>query len=150
MNNNLNVFYLSFEAPNLAGQALKTGKTSFQFKSQQSFIIMDGFTAGLSGSYQSPLAYGTLDIASQYYFDLGISKSLLNKKASLKLAVSDLFNTNDSRLASAYPGLKYNVYQKNETQVAKISFIYRFGKNEIKPARRRSTGTESEQSRMKN
>lgn len=150
MNNNLNVFYVSFEAPNLAGQALKTGKTSFQFKSQQSFIIMDGFTAELSGSYQSPLTYGTLDIASQYYIDMGISKSFLNKKANLKLAVADIFNTNDSRLASAYPGLKYNVYQKNETQIAKVSFTYRFGKNEIKPARRRSTGTESEQGRMKN
>lgn len=150
MNNNLNVFYLSFEAPDLAGTALKTGKTSFQFKSQQSFTIVSGLTAELNGSYESPLDYGTLRIKSRYSIDAGLSKSLMNKKASLKLALSDVFNTYKNDLSSGYPGLKYDVHQKNESQIARISFTYPFGKNEIKPARRRSTGTESEQGRMKN
>ncbi|PWS32497.1 outer membrane beta-barrel family protein [Pedobacter paludis] len=150
MNNNLNVFYLSFEAPNLAGTALKTGKTSFQFKSQQSFTIANGFTAELNGSYESPLDYGTLSLKARYYIDAGLSKSLFNKKASLKLALSDIFNMSENNLSSAYPGLNYYVHQKNESRIGRISFTYRFGKNEIKPARRRSTGTESEQGRMKN
>lgn len=150
INNNLNVFHLSFEAPDLAGQELKTGKTSFQFKMQNTFIIAQGLTAELSGNYESPLDYGTLSLQSRYSVDMGLSKSLFNKKASLKLALSDVFNTNDTELTSAYPTLKYDLYQKNETQVGRISFSYRFGKNEIKPARRRSTGTESEQGRMKN
>lgn len=150
MNNNLNVFYLSFEAPDLAGTALKTGKTSFQFKSQQNFTIVNGFTAELNGSYESPLDYGTLRIKSRYSIDAGLSKSLMNKKASLKLALSDVFNMYKNDLSSGYPGLKYDVHQKNESRIGRISFTYRFGKNEIKPARRRSTGTESEQGRMKN
>lgn len=149
-NNNLNVYYLSFQAPDLAGSALKTGKTSFQLKSQQTFTIVSGFTAELSGSYESPLDYGTLRIKSRYSVDAGLSKAMFNKKASLKLALSDVFNTYKTDLSSGYPGLKYEVRQKNETQIGRISFTYRFGKNEIKPARRRSTGTESEQGRMKN
>lgn len=150
MNNNFNVFHLSFEAPNLAGQDLKTGKTSFQYKIQNSFTIMPGLTAELSGNYESPLDYGTLSIGERYFVDMGLSKSLLKKKASLKLALSDVFNTNESNITSAYPGLKYDLYQKNDTQMGRISFSYRFGKNEIKPARKRSIGTESEQGRMKN
>lgn len=150
MNNNLNVFYLSFEAPDLAGRALKTGKTSFQFKSQQSFTIAPGFMGEVNGSYESPLDYGSLSLRARYYVDMGLSKSILNKKASIKVAVSDIFNINENNLSSAYPGLKYNVYQKNDSRIARVSFTYRFGKNEIKPARRRSTGTESEQGRMKN
>ena len=150
MNNNLNVFYLSFEAPDLAGSALKTGKTSFQFKVQNTFTIAKGFTAELMGNYESPLDYGTLSIEAQYGIDMGITKSLLNKKASLKVALNDVFNTQETHLSSAYPGLDYSLYQKNETQIGRISFTYRFGKNEIKPARRRSTGTETEQGRMKN
>lgn len=150
MNNNLNVFYLSFQAPDLAGNALKTGKTSFQFKTQQSFTIMSGFTAELNGSYESPLDYGTFAIRPRYSIDAGLSKSLFNKKASLKLALSDVFNTYKTDLSSIYSGLTYEVRQKNESQVGRISFTYRFGKNEIKPARRRSTGTEAEQGRMKN
>lgn len=150
MNNNFNVFHLSFEAPDLAGQNLKTGKTSFQYKMQNTFVIVSGFTAELSSSYESPIDYGTLSIGNRYYVDMGLSKSLFNKKASLKIAMSDVFNTNESNITSAYPGLKYDLYQKNDTQLGRISFSYRFGKNEIKPARRRSVGTESEQGRMKN
>lgn len=150
MNNNLNVFHLIFESDNLAGQDLRTGKTSFQFKMQNTFIIVPGLTAELSGSYESPLDYGTLSIGSRYFVDMGLSKSLFNKRASLKLAMSDVFNTNENNITSAYPGLDYDLYQKNDTQLGRISFSYRFGKNEIKPARRRSTGTESEQGRMKN
>jgi len=149
MNNNLNVFYLSFEAPDLAGVALKTGKTSFQFKSQQNFTIVNGFTAELNGSYESPLDYGTLRIKARYSIDAGLSKSLFDKKATLKLALSDIFNMYKNDISSAYPGLKYEVHQKNESQIGRISFTYRFGK-EIKPARRRSTGSEDEQNRMKN
>jgi hypothetical protein len=79
-----------------------------------------------------------------------LSKTLFNKKASLKFALSDVFNTYKTNLSSILSGLTYEVRQKNESQVARISFTYRFGKNEIKPARRRSTGTEAEQGRMKN
>ena len=107
-------------------------------------------SAELSGSYQSPLDYGTLSIGNEYAMDMGLSKLLFNKKASLKLALSDIFNTLESNITSGYPGLKYDLYQKNDTQIGRISFSYRFGKNEIKPARRRTTGTESEQGRMKN
>ncbi len=149
MNNNLNVFYLSFEAPDLAGVALKTGKTSFQFKSQQSFTIANGLTGELNGSYESPLDYGTLRIKARYSIDAGLSKSLFDKKATLKLALSDIFNMYKNDISSAYPGLKYEVHQKNESQIGRISFTYRFGK-EIKPARRRTTGSEAEQNRMKN
>ncbi len=150
MNNNLNVFHLSFETPNLGGQALKTGRTSMQYKMQNSFTIVKGFTAELSGSYESPLEYGTLSIGSRYFMDMGLSKALFNKKASLKLSMSDVFNTNDQNIKSAYTGLIYDLYQKNDTQMGRISFTYRFGKNEIKPARRRTTGTEDEQGRIKN
>ena len=150
MNNNLNVFHMAFETPNLNGKAINTGQTSYQYRLQNNFIIMDGLTAELNANYDSPLLYGTLDIEERAYVDFGISKSLFNKKGSLKFAVSDVFDTNRTRLNSAFPGLNYNLYQKNETQLFRLNFSYRFGKNEIKPARRRSTGTEAEQGRMKN
>lgn len=150
MSNNLNVFHMAFETPNLNGQALKTGQTSYQFRMQNSFIIMDGLTAELNANYESPLTYGTLDLEERTFIDFGISKAILKKKGSLKFAVSDVFDTNRARLKSALPGLDYSLYQKNETQLFRLNFTYRFGKNEIKPARRRSTGTEAEQGRMKN
>lgn len=148
-NNNVNTFYLSFESPNIGGQVLKNGRLAAQFKSQHNFTLGKGFSAELNADYQSPLEYGTIKAQSQYNIDAGIGKSLMNKKANLKFAVSDIFNTRRNQISSGLTGLTYNLDQKNETRIARLSFTYRFGKNEVKPERRRSTGTESEQNRVK-
>ena len=149
-NNNLVVFYLGFRADDLRGKELNSGKVSYQFRSQHTFVINNNLTAELSGDYQAPLEYGALKVQSEYGIDLGLSKSFMNKKANLKLSVSDLFDTRKQRVSSVYEGLTYNLVQKNETRLAKLALSYRFGRNEIKPARRRSTGLEEEQRRMKN
>lgn len=148
--NNISVFYLGFRSPNLRGQELNSGKTALQFNSQHKFILSKNINVELMGDYRSPMEYGTLKLSSQYGIDAGISKSLLNKRANLKLALSDVFNTREQSISSAYTGLNYNLTQKNESRVGRISFTYRFGKSEIKPERRRSTGLEAEQGRLKN
>ncbi|MBD3748733.1 MAG: TonB-dependent receptor [Sphingobacteriales bacterium] len=148
--NNLGLFYLGFRSANLEGQNLNSGKTVFQMNSQHNFTITKTLSAEFSGNYTSPMEYGALKINAQYSFDGGISQSLMNNKLNLKLAMSDLFNTRKQAISSAYPGLNYNLVQKNDTQVIRLTLSYKFGKNDIKPARRRATGLESEQSRLKN
>ncbi|AZI24646.1 TonB-dependent receptor [Pedobacter sp. G11] len=149
-NNNLNLFHIGFKAPDIAGQKLDNKSTSFQFKSQHSFKIQPGLSAELNFSYDSPVTFGVMEIGTRYGFDAGISKSLMNKKASLKLAANDIFNTQINNINSAFPGLYYTLYGVNDRQYVSLTFTYRFGKNEIKPARNRSTGLEAEQGRMKN
>ncbi|MEO5910336.1 MAG: outer membrane beta-barrel family protein [Pelobium sp.] len=148
--NNFGGFYMGFRSADLQGKTLNTGKTVFQLNSQHNFTITKTLGAELSADYTSPMEYGTLKIQSQYGLNAGLSKSLMNKKLSIKLAMTDILNTRTQTLASAYPGLSYNLTQKNETQIAKLSLSYKFGKNDIKPSRRRATGLESEQSRLKN
>ncbi|HEY0896156.1 MAG TPA: TonB-dependent receptor [Sphingobacteriaceae bacterium] len=148
--NNLVVFYLGFRSENLRGKELNTGKVAYQFKSQHTFIVNKDLSAELSADYQAPLEYGALRIQAEYGIDLGLSKSFMDKKASVKLAMSDVFNTRKQKISSVYDGLTYDLVQKHETRIARVTFSYRFGKNEIKPARRRSTGLEDEQRRMKN
>lgn len=149
-NNNLNLFHIGFKAPDIAGQKLDNKSTSFQFKSQHSFKIQPGLSAELNFSYDSPVTFGVMEIGTRHGFDAGVSKSLLNKKASLKLAANDIFNTQINNINSAFPGLYYTLYGVNDRQYVSLTFTYRFGKNEIKPARNRSTGLEAEQGRMKN
>jgi hypothetical protein len=149
-NNNLNLFHLKFSTPDLAGKPLNTSKSSFVIKSQHTFIINPDLNAELSARYESPLEYGTLSIGERHGIDIGMSKSLMDKKINIKLALSDVFNTQVTRLGSTYPGLSYKLHQKNETRVARITFSYKFGKNELKPARKRATGVEEEKGRMKN
>jgi len=149
--NNTSVFYLGFRSPELKGQEFKSGRVVFRFNTQHSFIITPTLTGELNGSYTSPMEYSTLKLSSQYGVDAGLGKSFMNKKINVKLALSDVFNTYHERtISSAYDGLDYSLVQKNETRVGRITLTYRFGKNEIKPERRRSTGLEEEQSRIKN
>nr|WP_199156819.1 TonB-dependent receptor [Pedobacter sp. ASV2] len=148
-NNNLNVFNLKYNSP-LAGREINTNKTSFQFKSQQTFTIIKSFTGEINASYESPLDAGTIAIKERYGFDIGLSKSFMEKKMNLKFSLSDVLHTQRFNATSTYPNLFYTIRQDYDSRVARISFTYRFGQNEIKPARRRSTGLESEQGRMKN
>ncbi|WP_374166156.1 TonB-dependent receptor domain-containing protein [Arcticibacter sp. MXS-1] len=148
-NTNINVFYLGFNSPDLNGQKLDNGKTVFQFYSGHNFKAGKTTSLEVSGDYQSALIYGTFRISPQYGIDAGINQSLNNKKVNLKLAVNDIFNTRKQTVTSAYPGLNYSLHQKNETQVVRLSLSYRFGRNEIKPSRNRSTGLESETNRIK-
>lgn len=148
--NNATVFYLGFRSPDLRGQNLNTGRVALQVNSQHKFIISPTITAELVGDYTSPIEYGTLKISAQYGIDAGISKSFLNKKANIKLALSDVFDTRQQKITSGYEGLNYNLIQKNETRIGRVTLSYRFGRSEIKPERRRSTGLEDEQRRIKN
>lgn len=148
--NTVMLFYLGFRAPDLRGQELNNGKVAWQFNSQHKIIINKTLSAEILADYRSALQYSTLNISAQYGIDLGISKSLMNKRMSIKFALSDAFDTRKQNITSAYSGLNYNLMQKNETRIGRVSLSYRFGKSEIKPERRRSTGLESEQSRIKN
>lgn len=148
--NNVLAYYLGFRSSDLRGQDLNSGKVAFQFNSQHKFSINKTLSAELMADYRSPIEYGTLKISSQYGIDLGISKTLLNKRANIKFALSDVFDTRRQTITSAYTGLNYNLEQKNETRIGRVSLSYRFGKTEIKPERRRSTGLEDEQRRIKN
>lgn len=148
--NTVMLFYLGFRAPDLRGQELNNGKVAWQFNSQHKIIISKTLSAEILADYRSALQYSTLNISAQYGIDLGISKSLMNKRMSIKFALSDAFDTRKQNITSAYSGLNYNLMQKNETRIGRVSLSYRFGKSEIKPERRRSTGLESEQSRIKN
>ncbi|HYH15683.1 MAG TPA: outer membrane beta-barrel protein, partial [Flavisolibacter sp.] len=117
--------------------------------SNHSFNFGKGFSGELVAKYTSPLVYGTLKLRSEYGFDLGIGKTILNKKGNVKLSMNDVLNTRQLKVSSVYPGLDYAIRQKMETRVARLTFTYRFGNSNIKSQRARATGVESEQGRLK-
>lgn len=149
-NNSINVYHLIFRADDLNGQALNNKNTSFELKTQHNFKINSSLNAEFGGKYQAPITYGVYNLSKRYNVDAGLSKSLMNNKATLKLSVNDIFNTQNANLTSAYPGLKYWLTQQNDNRSVRLNFTYRFGNNEIKPARKRSTGIEAESGRLKN
>lgn len=149
INNNLHVFNMRFKSKS-AGGDLNSGQTAVTYNMDHSFTIDKSFTAEASVQYQSPMQYGIFKIESQTVFNAGLRKSFMNNKANLRFSMNDVFNTRRQRLSTTYQNMDVNFTEKGESQIGRITLTYRFGNNEIKAARRRSTGLEEETNRMKN
>jgi len=147
--NDVTVYYSEFSTPNLMGFAFKNGKTTFVFNSNHNFIINSSLTADLSVNYSSSQVYGTYIAKPIYGIDLGLSKSFADQKANIKLALNDVFNQRNIRIRSAIPFQDYQLSQKQESRIFRLSFTYNFGSKSVKGARERSNSSATEQNRLK-
>ncbi|HEY8782852.1 MAG TPA: TonB-dependent receptor [Mucilaginibacter sp.] len=125
---------------------LDKGSQDIILTSNQHFIISQTISAEIFGWYESPNFYGVNQIKAEYHVDAGISKQLFNKRGSLNLSATDIFNTLRDRTYTNYQNLNMTGTDKVETQVVKLTFTYRFGKTSIKSASHH-TGNEEEQKR---
>ncbi len=140
----LNIRYVS----NSAGGSLNNGRPDITIKSLNSFSLPKGFNAEVSGKYQSPSFYGILNYQQIFNVDAGISKSLFNKRASLRLSASDIFNTDATKFSSNYQNLDLYGKDKVETHILLVNFSWQFGKTSIDASRRRNSGSDTEQNRV--
>ncbi|HEY1025739.1 MAG TPA: TonB-dependent receptor [Sphingobacteriaceae bacterium] len=140
---NLNAFYLAYE-----DTGLDAGKAAVQLSSTQNFTLPHGFRLEISGRYQSPLTYGIFDLAQQYQIDGGLQKSLFNRKGSLKLSVTDIFDMQKTSLSTTFRNMDLHINERYNTRQTRLTFTYRFGSAENKAAARRS-GVEEETRRIK-
>ncbi|WP_338876535.1 outer membrane beta-barrel protein [Spirosoma sp. SC4-14] len=146
MDNNLVAYYQLFIG-NLAGTSLNAGLPAFSLNSTSTFTLGRGWTADLTGNYQSRQLYGFLDIQPLGQLNIGLQKTMLNKKGTLKLNMTDVFYTSPLHATSAYANYKERFYQRQDTRVATASFTYRFGNDTLTPSRRRAGGAEDEKRR---
>lgn len=146
--NNLNIYYNKFTSPNLLGAPFNEGLTTLSLNIYQSFTLDKNTSVEASFLYLSPSIQGTYRIGYFSYGDLGIKRTLLQNKAVIKLSLEDVFNTHRERIRSVIPGQQYHIYQKYETRIARLSFSYRFGSNDIKAARKRRRSTTAEENRV--
>ncbi|MCB9293613.1 MAG: TonB-dependent receptor [Lewinellaceae bacterium] len=145
---NLSAYYNGFQSVYL-GQAFDNSQFSYNINMNQNFNLPEGFKAEISGYYQSGMAYSFFDISHRYQIDLGVSKTFLDGRADLRLSIADLFNLREHKVDIVQGNINVQVDNKWETRRATLSFTYRFGNEEVKPARRRTTATEEEQDRAK-
>jgi iron complex outermembrane receptor protein len=147
-NFNATGFYLGFKSNGLEGGNLNRGQAAFQFRTTQTFLPFAGYKAELTTNYQSALTYGLFYVKPQYSTDAGISHSFADKKANIKLSVSDIFNTRRNDVTSHYQSNNLDIHQQRETRITRLTFTYNFGNNKIK-ARQHQTGAEDEKGRVK-
>jgi hypothetical protein len=116
---------------------------------QNSFTLGNNYTLEVSGNFNGPNIWGaTWKTKSQGGVDIGLQKLLMNKKATLKIAATDIFFTQPWTATSDFGGLYIHGKGSWESRTLRISFSYRFGSNQIKAARQRKTGSETEANRI--
>lgn len=71
----------------------------------------------------------------------------MNNKATLKLSVDDLFNTNKGGAIAKYGNVNMNVMNHWDSRKLNISFSYRFGTDNFKTRANRATSSSEEESR---
>lgn len=120
---------------------------SYTANTTQSFTLPLGVSFELSGKYQSKQLWGNFVIYDRYLVNCGIQKSLFDKKATLKISVDDIFNTDKGGGYAKYGNVNMDVDNRWDSRSVNLSFSYRFGKDSFKTRANRSTASSEEQSR---
>ncbi|MBB1285174.1 TonB-dependent receptor [Flavisolibacter sp. BT320] len=116
---------------------------------QHSLKFAKAWTAELTGFYYSPsLQESNIRVQGFWSADAGVQTKLLHDKATVKLALSDVFNTLQFRSKSSFGGQVVHYNTKNETRQVKLSVSFRLGSNDVKSARQRKSGAEEEMKRV--
>ena len=147
---NATAYHVSNKAEFEIGKSIDLSANVFTFYGQNTFLLPKGFKLEVSGFYNSPgLWGGNFKTQSMYGVDLGLQKKVFNEKADLKLALTDVFKTQGWTGSNELGALRVIASGGWESRQFRATLSYNFGNNEVKASRRRSTGIESESSRVK-
>ena len=146
---NLNTYYSKYIADFGGGdRKVNLDVFSVSFFMQNSFKLGKGYTAELSGFYNSPSIWqGAWKSKAIYNIDGGVSKTILKGKGTIKTSVSDIFNSLKFSGYSNFSGQSSTFSGKPESRQFKISANIRFGRNQIKASRQRKSAIEDENNR---
>ena len=132
------------------GKVVDISATMFNIYMQHSFMLPKKFTFEVSGWYNSPGIWGgNFASGEMWSIDAGIQKKLFNDRGNIKLAVSDIFKTQEWSGENNFGALAMKARGGWESRQVKLNFTYLVGNTDVKGSRRRSTGLEEESKRIK-
>jgi Outer membrane protein beta-barrel family/CarboxypepD_reg-like domain len=146
-NSELALYYQSIKGTYNDVEFAKTNPY-FGFTYSNTFTLGKGYTAELSGAYNSRWAQTVFYGRPFQNIDIGFSKSILNNQGSLKFNVTDIFNQLNYIAELAVINQVHQ--RKPETRYFRLNFSYKFGNNNVKKSRNRQTGLSSESRRISN
>ena len=150
LNSSINgsVYWNQYSSP-LQGGNLLNDFTAWDTRINNTFVLgKKGWSAELSGFYQSKNAWGLFIIRNLAQVSSGIQKVSKDKNSTFKLAVSDIFYTNRIAVLVKYQNMDFFTDRTWDSKVATASFTHRFGKNTVTRARQRNSGVEDERRRV--
>jgi iron complex outermembrane receptor protein len=144
-----NANYSHYQADYGAGNRKVNLKVfSYTYFMQNSANLGKGYTFELSGLYLSPSVWqGIIKSKGMGTVDMGLQKVILKGAGSIKVAVSDVFQTMKWGGTSDFTGVYSQFSGRGEMPQFKLNFNYRFGSSQVKAARQRKSAVEEEMKR---
>ena len=142
--NTINVYYTHFQG-DLANTPLSDGSPAFTLSTQNSFTLPKGWSAELSGWFQSKQRYGYMTLNPMSGINVGLQKPLLQGKLILKLSGTDLLYHQNPTGSNDYSTYHELFIVRRDTRTANMSLTWRFGKGG--QARRHAGSAEEEKAR---
>ncbi|HEY4148529.1 MAG TPA: outer membrane beta-barrel protein [Chitinophagaceae bacterium] len=131
--------------------SLNQSGTSFSFNGNSQFTLGHGWSAELSGFYNTRRLYGQFILIPTGLINAGLQKKVMHDKGTIRLNVRDVFHSfTPSGTINDIVGTTAAFHNVLDTQVATIGFTYNFGKTIDNPVKRTTGGADSEKSRVGN
>lgn len=124
INTLFNIFENRYEG-NIEGTNPIVPIVTFNLNAQNSFTISDNWKAEANAQYQSKSNEGIYKREQFFDFSIGISKQILANKGSIKLGVTDIFNTHKYNINAISGQTGINKRYNLDSRIATLAITYR-------------------------
>ncbi|MFH0866968.1 MAG: TonB-dependent receptor family protein [Bacteroidota bacterium] len=124
------------------GEELTNSNYSWTAKINFMLFLPKNLDIQLTGNYRGPMAQLQGTMKAMYFADLALKKEIMNKKASITLRMSDIFNTQQFNMERSGSNFTIHMLRKRESRVVYLGFIYKMGKIKTKDKNKSYEGNE--------
>jgi outer membrane receptor protein involved in Fe transport len=143
---NANIYYNRFIG-DIANTQLHKGMTAYDVNATTSIVLSRSLSVEFSAVGQSAAVLGYYDMIPVWFANFGAQKKLFDGKATLKVAFTDLFYSNQPGATIAFRNFREVWSYRRDSRACFFTFVYRFGKQNS-PVKRHSSGAEEEKRRV--
>ncbi len=109
---------------------LSNNQLSWNAKYNSTFTVWNDLAIQVSANYRSPMVDIQGRMEQIFSADLGMKKDVLNKRGTVSLRVTDIFNTRQFDFSSFGPGFDLVSQNKRQTRFVFLGFTFRINSNE--------------------
>lgn len=143
MQNNASVYYNKVDDGNLSGGVYDVSNVAYNFNTSSSFRLPNNYSVEMNYWLNSPSINGQeRSTVFRHALNLGLQKSLMNKKMKIRATIDDVFLTNQWQGEIIYQNLDLRIKNRSSSRRASLNISYNFGNQNLKSARNRKTATD--------
>lgn len=137
-------YYNSFTGKN---DPIDLQYTSYMVNVTNTFTFKKGFSGEIGGFYRAKGIEQLSISRPMYVMYFGVQKQVLKGNGTIRANLRDPFHWQQYRGETKYSDIDLRIHNRWDNRNLTVTFSYRFGKNSVAQARRRSNATNDEQNR---